>query len=221
MKMIRIRYDDPGRDNAVDITYTAVAPPAMLPNRKHFEQTMKTAGFVRLQGREYQVAGYNVRDRSWGEARREEPVNFPPIVWLTGVFDENFSFNLLLTDNPSRSPDWLGIYDIPEDQALKGGWIYWNGEFNRIVEGSKLTKRDPLTLRPISHDVSVVDQNGRKLHLRGTIEASSPSGFWPNASIHVGLTRWECDGRTGWGDSQECQWTDFVREMHARREGRG
>jgi len=216
-KTMRIRYDDPSRKNALDITYTALGPPAMLANRKHFEQPMKTKGFLMLRGRRYEVDGYNVRDRSWGESRLEDPIGFPPLAWLTGVFGEDFSFNCTLTDHPKRSPEWLGIYQVPDEQVLKGGWIYRKGGRTRVVEGIKLTKRDPVTLCPLSHDVELIDQAGQRLHLTGTIVASSPSGYWPNAYIHIALTRWECEGRIGWGDSQECQWTDYVHGMQSRR----
>ncbi|MDB5971511.1 MAG: hypothetical protein JWQ90_3961 [Hydrocarboniphaga sp.] len=216
-KLIRIRYEDASRGNALDISYTALTPPAMLPNRKHFEQTMKTKGFLSLRGKRYEVDGYNVRDRSWGEARREEPTPFPPIAWLTGVFGEDFSFNCTLTDHPRRSPEWLGLYQVPDEQVLKGGWIYRNGEHKRVVEGIKLTRRDPLSLCPLSHELELVDQDGERLRITGTVESSSPSGFWPNVSIHIGLVRWQCENRVGWGDSQECQWTDFVHRMNSRR----
>jgi hypothetical protein len=214
---LRIRYDDPSRGNALDITYSAVTPPAMLPTRKHFEQTMKTRGFLTLRGKRYEVDGYNVRDRSWGEARREEPVAFPPVVWLTGAFGDDFSFNCTLTDHPSRDPEWKGLFDIADDMVLKGGWIWRNGQHKRVVRAIQRTERDRHSLRPLSHDLELVDSDGERIHLKGTIGTSSPSGFWPNVSIHVGLVRWECAGRTGWGDSQECQWTDFVHGMQARR----
>lgn len=216
-KKIRIRYEDPSRHNEVDVTYTALTPPAMLPSRKHFEQTMKTKGFVMLRGKRYEVDGFNVRDRSWGEARREDPMPMPPIVWLTGVFGEDFSFNCTLTDHPSRNPDWLGIYQFPEDKVLMGGWIYRNGTHTRVVRAIKLTKRDPITLQPLTHELELYDDTGECFRINGMVEASSPSGFWSNVKIHMALVRWDCAGHQGWGDSQECQWTDFVQGMSARR----
>jgi hypothetical protein len=216
-RKMRIRYEDTTRSNALDIIYTALTPPAMLPNRKHFEQTMKTTGFIVLRGKRYEVNGYNIRDRSWGESRREEPTLFPPVAWLTGAFGDDWSFNCTVTDHPQRSPDWQGIYQIPDDQVLKGGWIYRQGQHRRIATAIKLTKRDPVSLRPLSHELELVDDAGERLSIVGTIVASSPSGFWPNAYIHIGLVQWECAGKGGWGDSQEIQWTDYVHAMQARR----
>lgn len=213
---MRLRYRDETRDNALDISYTALAPPAMLANRKHFEQPMRTSGSITLRGKTYAVNGYNVRDRSWGEARTEEPMKVPPVVWLTGVFDDDFSFNALLMDDPTRSPEWAGLYDIPAEQALRGGWIRHNGEYTRIVRASQVTRRDPTHLHPLSHELELIDERGERYELQGTVVASCPAGYWPNANIYVGLVRWECRGRLGWGDSQECQWTDFVHAMASR-----
>ena len=219
---MRIQYRDEARENALDISYTAVNKPAMLPNRKHFEQLMKTRGSITLRGKTYTVDGYNIRDRSWGEARPEEPVAAPPAVWLTGAFRDDFSFNCMVTDHPKTSPDWEGIYNIPEAAVLKGGWIDLGGEMTRIVKAVKKTQRDPITLAPVSHSLEIHDEKSRSFHLEGTIIASSPSGFWANCKIDVALTRWVCNGpgvsnAIGWGDSQEAQWTDFVYGLHKER----
>ena len=216
---MRLQYQDEARNNAVDITYTAVIPPAMLPNRKHFEQTMRTKGSITLRGKTYAVDGYNIRDRSWGEARPEEPVASPPAVWLTGAFGDDFCFNCMVLDHPSLEPEWLGIYEIPEEATLKGGWIYRDGEMTRIVRVVKSTKRNPSTLAPITHEMEIEDENGKVYKLEGRVTATSPTGFWSNCKIEVGLTQWQCSGAgidnlVGWGDSQEAQWTDFVYAMH-------
>lgn len=212
---IQVSYEDTSRDNAFDITYTAVTPPAMLPNRKHFEQVMKTQGSVTLRGNTYTIDGYNVRDRTWAEVRPEEPVAFPPAVWLTGVFSDDFAFNCMVTDHPEKSPEWQDIYTIPDAAALKGGWLYRQGQFTRIVRAVKISQRDPLSLAALAHELEIEDENGAVYQLQGTVTASSPNGFWSNCKIDLGLTRWQCSGpgvenAVGWGDTQECQWTDFV-----------
>lgn len=219
-KRMRVQYRDDSRGNAVDVTYTALAPPAMLANRKHFEQPMKTQGSITLRGRSYAINGFNVRDRSWGEVRSEAPVRMPPIVWLTGVFSEDFSFNCLLMDDPDRSPEWAGLYDIKHEQALRGGWIRVGDRYTRVVKASKVTKRDPDTLHPLVHELEVVDESGQSFEIRGKVVSSCASGYWPNVHIPVGLVRWECNSQTGWGDSQECQWTDFVQGMKSRPSSR-
>ena len=27
------------------------------------------------------------------------------------------------------------------------------------------------------------------------------------------MTEWKCEGMTGWGDTQEIQWTDYIRKF--------
>lgn len=217
-KDIHISYSDPLRNNAVDINFTAVAPPAMLPNCKHFEQPMRSKGTVTLRGKTYSVDGYNIRDRSWAEVRPESPLSAPPAAWLTCTFNDDFSFNCMISDLPSWGPEWSGVYEINDEQVLKGGWILNKGEYTRVVAAKMRTVRNPETLCPLMHQLEVEDENGERISLEGRVIASSPSGFWSNALIHVSLIRWEClrqDGQSlvGWGDSQEAQWTDFV---HAR-----
>jgi hypothetical protein len=219
LKVVRIRYDDPVRDSAVDVSFTALTPPAMLPSRKHFEQTMRAKGFVKLRGRRFEVDSYSVRDRSWGEARREDPMAIPPICWITGVFSDNLAFNCLVSDHPDLSPDWEGIYQLGEQQTLRQGWLYRSGTYTRIVKARLKTQRNPATLAPLRQQLIVTDDTGYSLDMVGEIVSSCPTGYWPNFSAHMGLIRWQCGGMTCWGDSQETQWTDFVHGMHARREG--
>lgn len=221
-KKMRIQYADNTRDNAFDIVYTAVTPPAMLPNRKHFEQVMKTQGTLTLRGKTFTVDGYNVRDRTWAEVRPQEPVQFPPAVWLTGVFSDDFAFNCMVTDHPDHSPDWEGIYAIPADAALKGGWVYRDGKFTRIVRAIKTSERHEESLVPENHQLEIEDEDGAVYRLEGVITTTAPSGFWYNAQIDLGLVRWQCNGpgienAEGWGDSQEVKWTDFVHAMQHRK----
>lgn len=41
-----------------------------------------------------------------------------------------------------------------------------------------------------------------------------PSGHWSAAGIRIAPVRWRFRHRTGWGDSQGSQWTDFVHKIH-------
>ncbi|SCW66617.1 hypothetical protein SAMN02927924_01955 [Sphingobium faniae] len=213
MRKFRIHYEDPARGNAVDILYTAVSDPMMLPNRKHFEQVMKTDGTIALRGKSYKVDGYNVRDRSWAEARSEMQVNSPPVAWMTGVFGDNFAFNCLCSEDPARDVEWKDVYPETAANPFKGGWLMRNGRRQRIVAASSVVKRDPVSLHPLEIHVQLVDEDGSTHDVAGFVRASSPVSLWPNVHVPVCLTEWHWDGRVGHGDTQECQWTDF---LHAR-----
>ena len=52
-------------------------------------------------------------------------------------------------------------------------WIFRDGELSRFKHASKITRRDPATLRPVSHEIDFTDQSGREYHFTGRITASA------------------------------------------------
>ncbi|MGE4431536.1 MAG: hypothetical protein AB7E05_12420 [Sphingobium sp.] len=219
-KSIRTSYSDPARQNAFDVTYTAIAPPSMLPNRKHFEQIMRTKGQLTLRGKNYEIDGFNIRDRSWAEARQELAMPSPPVAWLTGTFGEDLAFNCVCHEDPAKDVVWRDLYpDATSAGALKGGWLYRDGKLLRFVKVSALIERDPIFLHPRRLEVELEDETGETHVITGHVQASLSFSLWPNAVVPVGLTRWEYRGRTGYGDTQDAQWTDFTHGMFGKNAG--
>jgi hypothetical protein len=214
LKKHRIRYADPRLDNAFDITLEAVAPAMVLSSGMHLEQAMKTRGWLRLRGKEYAVNGYTVRDRSWGQLRKENHQPFPPMAWMTGVFNEEFSFSCTAFDNPETNPDWKGHLELPGGQSVKGGWVYKEGELTPIISAMKKTTRSRENLFPERVEMTLKDAKGRSFELRGEIIAAADWRTWHNFESIICLVRWECGGLVTHGDFQECQWADYIRLMH-------
>ena len=211
---MRIRYDDPTRQNSFDFTTTAIMPVAMRGNNLHFEQAMKNNGELMLRGKRYIIGDtYNVRDRSWGQLRPEEINPIPPNTWMTGTFNDDCAFNCNAFDHPDLDPEWKGTYEWPADKSLSDGWIYRDGELIKIVAAKKLTRRDRASGRPIDHEILMTDINGDEHRITGTTTAGLPWAGWPNMICHLYLTRWEYDDMVGWGDTQECQWNDYVQRF--------
>jgi hypothetical protein len=209
-KQFRIRYDDPVRKNHYDVTLTAIMPPAMWPSGRHFEQALKTKGELILRGERYEVNGYTVRDRSWGEGRSEQIMPIPVTSWMTGVFNDNFAFNCNAIDHPDLNPIWKPYFEVNPDKLLIGGWIWRDGELTQIASAKKIVRYDRDTLIPKTVEMTVVDANKRSFEIHGTILSSAPFNFWMNVNAPICLTRWECNGLTGYGDTQDVQWNDFV-----------
>ncbi|SCW66812.1 hypothetical protein SAMN02927924_01971 [Sphingobium faniae] len=210
LERIRTSYVDEHRGNAIDLVYSAVAPPAMLENRKHFEQIMKVEGTVRLRGREYAVECFGIRDRSWAERRAEAPVDHQPVNWLTGTFGKDLAFNCLCSESGSPATEWYGAYDgMSRAGGLKGGWLFKDGQFRRFKQAACRIKRDGATLQPREVTLDLIDEWDQRHSIKGFIEASAPFHFWPNMIAQIGMARWHYDGRTGWGEAQEAQWTDL------------
>jgi hypothetical protein len=221
LEKFRISYSDPGRRNAFDVTLTAIMPPAVLPGGRHLDQAMRTEGTLLLRGKAYDIDGYTVRDRSWGENRTEEPRNAPPIHWLTGVFGDDLAFHMMGVEHPSHDPVWRDIYLIDDAVAdsTNRGWIWTHGELREIHAASVRTRWDTTTAYPLAHEVAFTDSTGRDHTITGTVTASNNWSAWSNAFFGISLTRWEHAGRTGWGDSQIGAWTDFVHALGARGAG--
>lgn len=217
LRELRIGYEDAARGNAFEVTLTAIMPPAVLPSNRHFDQAMRTRGWVSLRGERHVIDGYTVRDRSWGENRTEDPRAIPPVHWLTGVVDDDFAFHLMGMERPSDGPIWRDIYPVDDSlpDATNRGWIWRDGELLGLTSASVRTRWDRSTGYPTAHRVTMTDTRGREYILDGDVVASNNWSAWSNAFLVIGLTRWEYEGRTGWGDSQIGAWTDFVHALHA------
>lgn len=215
-KKIRITYDDPARGNALDLLVTDFSPPVMRGSENHFDQATYNKGRVTLRGRSRTIDGIGMRDRSWGQLRTEALVAGPPFTWMTGSFARSkISWNLAAFDDPRRKPDWSGLFEVDHEEVVHDGWLWRDGALSRLQRASKLTLRDPQTLRPLAHEIEFADQSGREYRITGTVTASLPWVGWPNMSAWLCLTEWKLDGETGWGDTQEVQWGDYV---HALRQ---
>jgi len=214
---LHLSFADPARDSRADIDLRAMAPPIMRANNKHFEQVMHATGTLVLRGTEYVVDCYPVRDRSWGEKRPEDHAPMPPYTWVTGTFGADFAFNVGSHDDPARDPDWLDKMPAP-GRIFNDGWVQIVGETRRITRAAKLTTREMPTCRPLAHDYEFEDSAGEIYRMRGEIVAQTDWSGWSNIICHTGLVRWSWNGRTGWGDSQEVQWNDYVWKMN-RRDG--
>lgn len=214
LKKHRIRYDDPARGNALDIELEAMMPAMVLSTGMHLEQGMKARGWLKLRGKQYEVNCFTVRDRSWGQLRREGHQAFPPMAWMTCVYNDHFAFGCTAFDNPETDPDWKGLLELPSGQSVKGGWIYQDGELTPVIAAVKKTRRNTVTLFPEGVDMILTDAKGRQFHMRGEIIAAANWRTWHNFESIICLVRWECDGIVSHGDFQECQWADYIRLMH-------
>jgi hypothetical protein len=209
-KTMRITYRDQLRGNHVDLTFTAASIPIMRESRKHFEQLMDVKGSLSLRGKKMQVACWGSRDRSWGEPRPENSYSIPPYTWMTGRFPSGIMWSANGHDDPKRSPEWAKLFKVAERDVFKDGWVYRQDEARRIVSYSKLTKRDPRTRRPLTHDIRFTDDQGLEYHIRGEVIASIPWGGWFNMTCFICATRWTLGKEVGYGDTQEVSWGDYV-----------
>lgn len=210
----RIQYQNERLDNFVDVTLEALAPPVMLGTGMHFEQPMRTRGEIRLRGKSYTVDGTTVRDRSFGQLRREYLVPLPPLAWMNAAFSADFSFGCTAFDDPAHQPEWLGSFTLPGNNPLRGGWVYRDGLLSKIVKASKRTVRRRGSFYPDRVELTMVDERGRTLEILGQACAGAQWQTWHNMDSNVNLMRWECGGAVTHGDYQEFLWPEYVRQFH-------
>lgn len=219
-KKMRITYEDAVRGNALDLTVTDFSPPVMRGSENHFDQATHNKGTVTLRGKTYAIDSHGMRDRSWGQLRTEGLVPGPPFTWMTGVFaEQQISWNLAAFDDPARDPDWKGLFEVDREEMIHDGWICIGDKMSRFSNASKITRRDPQTLRPLSHEIRFTDQWGRDYEITGRITATLPWTGWPNMFAWLCLTEWSMDGKVvGWGDTQEVQWGDYTHALRLDQE---
>jgi hypothetical protein len=126
------------------------------------------------------------------------------------VFDESFSFHVTAFDDPQLGPFWKDRFPIDKGSCYKFGWIVVNGERLPLRHARTLTRYNPKTLFPESIDIHVEDARGASRLIKGTITAAAPFTTWHNNRAPICMTRWECDGRVGWGELQQVQGNDFL-----------
>ena len=210
-KEFHAKYCDPVRNNSFDIRYTAIMAPFMLGSGNHFVQHMRTEGELLLRGKKYHVDGFTVRNRSWGQARSESNQPLTPVTWMSGVYGPEFSFYCSIYDKPEDHVEWNGQLSVPFGNGFCNGFIRINGQTVELAEGRKRMVRNPLTLFPERVELDLVDRNGKRYSMVGTIVAASGNfGMWYNMDVAVCQTRWECNGQTGYGDVQDIKLGDFL-----------
>jgi hypothetical protein len=213
-KKMRIRYEDKARRNALDLIVTDFSPPVMRGSEVHFDQATHNKGTLTLRGKSYKVDSYGMRDRSWGQLRPEALMPTPPFTWMTGTFpQQRIAWNVSAFDDPTRDPVWKGLFDVKREDTIHDAWLWRDEQLYRLENVSKITRHDPVTMSPRTHEIDFRDPKGRDYHITGKVIASVPWVSWSNMVCHVCLTEWKCDGMIGYGDTQECQWNDFVHAL--------
>jgi hypothetical protein len=214
LKVIEIDFHD--RERGVQLSYRleAIMPPGVRPGGYHFTQAMRTHGELNLFGESMQIDGYFSRDRSWQQERREDPMAWPPLSWMVGVFNRDFAFHVLAMDDPDLGPEWRDVFPtIKSGSHLIWGYVWKNGQLVPVTAARKLTTREPDGLAPRVIEMTIEDAKGGSHELRGYVQARMPWQTWQNMNAFFCQTRWESDGLVGYGDTQDVQFGEFTRRF--------
>jgi hypothetical protein len=194
-----IGYRDPdGNDEiAVDLEFTAIAPPHYL-GKGHLDQPGRYRGTVRLRGRDYTVDSYGFRDRSWG-ARSQfgpgvVPKGAPRTGYTYGTASPDDAFHAITADRGAG-------YECYHGYLIRGGrWAKLAHARREVLE------RDPQTGFPTRVRVTGADALGRRLEADGRCLNKLAVPLNPNMLSINCLTDWTFDGCRGYGEDHE-NWT--------------
>lgn len=237
-KKARLTYESHDGKCKFDVTQTAISP---LVSRGHIipgeeinsdssrtpggtEQMMHCTGFLELNGKRYDVNCYPARDRSLNqirtEARRKAKI-VPPVGYTPMAFGEDLIFCQTGFEDPEKDPVWKGLYKLPDGIPTHHfAWCYENGTqigVDRISR--KVHEYHPETHAAMRQTVEGHLSDGRVMKFEGQAVGMSRILAWPNATIRVGVYRWEDEqGRIATNTYQE-MWFDqeFQHFMNARK----
>lgn len=123
-------------------------------------------------------------------------------------------FNLSGCDDPAGGPAWGSAYSLGANKAFYDGWLMKYGELRRVVSMSKRTERLPAErMRSARIEAEFVDDHGERHQLVGRPRSSLWMHHWPDIMSWFGLTAWELDGVSGFGEAQDYAWTDFAKRF--------
>jgi hypothetical protein len=197
---------NPTVDGEVELAYSGRSPmfggepdtPAEVAGeefaRGHYEQLVEATGTIRVDADEWIVAGFGLRDHSWGPRYWQAPWYYR---WLTANFGEGFGF--MASHIARRDRDGVRSGFVWDGSALH---LCHDVRIRTTSEGHERTHR--------SLDATLVTGE-RTLTVHGEVlglvplrnRRTSPDGTEMITRISEGLTRWTLDdGRIGYGLSE-------------------
>jgi hypothetical protein len=192
---------------AMDVTFSALTPAVGVDGQRdaagspsgisastaasvgkgHLEQAGRWAGWVEIDGRRHTwgAEARGNRDKSWGPRRWGGPQMWR---WFSINVGDDVHFGGIRIGTPAGD--------------LHRGWVWKGGEATSIREWSVRSElaEDGVTHRALS--VVATDKRDRRHELRGEVMRvyGVPHRTGERSTVvNEGLTRWEYEGRTGYG----------------------
>jgi hypothetical protein len=219
LEEIIIEIDDARRGLQLHLVTRGVFSPVGRPGGGHFTQLMENEGTLQLRGETYDIAGWFVRDRSWGQNRPEHIQPGPPANWMTGWFGRDLAFHMSVLDTsllalPEYGPDWTKHFNVTEveksmkyesggmtpDINLRGGWWY-AGDRPLALESAEVTSTVyPGTVMPSGTQLKIRDVAGNVHEVKGETLSFIPKMHGQNVVCGICFTKWTCGDRVGYGE---------------------
>jgi predicted secreted hydrolase len=157
--------------------------------RGHYEQLVAATGTISVDGQEWEVSGFGLRDHSWGPRYWQAPWYYR---WLTANVGDEFGF---MASRIARK----------EGPGTRGGFVWENSTLHLCNHAEVHTTWAGNDTYHAAIDVTLAS-GGEQWHVRGRVLNLIPlrnrrQGFVTR--ISEGLTEWTTDdGRLGYGLSE-------------------
>ncbi len=206
LQRYQLKYDNNGFK--LDLIFNAISEPNVIGEQPgmtgsfklHFEQPGKIEGLVEVDGEQFEVNCYSIRDGSHGR-RFLEKTTPGGYTWSTA--DDKTGFHLIARDLNNCS-----------ETVIFGGYILRDGIIAPITQGVRrvLERVGP---RPQVIEVEAEDNLGRKLHATGQAKVPAEFMLFPDRGQWWTQFQWQYDGFTdAVGEDQEYYGIHDFRKWH-------
>tara|TARA_Y100001970_G_scaffold250037_1_gene321361 strand:+ start:44603 stop:45616 length:1014 start_codon:yes stop_codon:yes gene_type:complete len=169
-----------------------ITDPEKSFSKAHYEQHISGQGQISLGDEIYQIEGYGLRDKSWGP-RYWQAIDW--YRWLTINISKDLGF-------------MISIVKQGEGSEKKGGIVFKNGVYERLIDSSITTNYDNKKF----HKDFIVNANTKdeEFEIKGRVisliplrnRREDPEGKLLITRITEGMTEYTYQGQVGYGMSE-------------------
>jgi hypothetical protein len=160
--------------------------------RGHYEQHMAASGTIAVNGREWRVAGYGVRDKSWGP-RHWQAIRW--YKWMPMCFGPDFGMVVTVSGGEGDTTRASGmVFEDGRYWEIEDAGI--DAEFDENYYQTSISawcRTERGEYRIGGKVLSLIPLRNRR---------TAPDGAMLNTRITEGMTEFTCNGRVGYGLSE-------------------
>ena len=159
--------------------------------RAHFEQHMRVTGSLEIEGERFEIAGFGLRDHSWGPRYWQAIHSYE---WLTLNFGPDLGAMISIIQR-----------DAAGKERTAGGVLVRGMEMERLVDATIDATYEPNGLYHEAITARVKTESGQELTVTGQVKSFIPLRNRRGEQVtHIGegMTEWRLGDRTGYGLSE-------------------
>lgn len=175
----RVRYRD-GALLDVDLDYRALMPVhevGVAGGHGHLDQPCRFEGVVTIHGERHEVAGFDMRDRSWQVRADDRSTRAAYSYGIAGARDAFLAFT----------------FRMGEEDRVVAGFLVRDGEKADLVAGTRRVVRSAEGW-PAEVSIEARDALGRTLTARGSTRSRLAHQASPGLFAWMSFTRWDFAG---------------------------